>query len=114
MPLLGKSEKWIPTNINLYAGQQVRISASGTITFGPWGSWPFPPAGENKTAGGGSPAPGLYKNSLVAMAGGQPVYIGNAGTITAASDTQLYVASNDDFWVDNDGKWDLVIDVIHK
>jgi len=51
--------------------------------LGPFGSWKFTPAGENKIAGNGSPAPGLYKNSLVAPAGRTPVYIGNDNTITA-------------------------------
>ncbi|WP_299676674.1 hypothetical protein [uncultured Tenacibaculum sp.] len=105
-----KHQGWKSTGIEIKKGETVHITASGIITFGPWGSWPFSPNGEfNVTADHGAPAPGLTKNSLVAQAGGLPVFIGSAGTITAAQDTVLQIAANDNWSADNDGGWYLTV-----
>ncbi len=86
----GKHEGWKSTGIEIKKGQTAYITASGIISFGPWGSWPFSPDGEqNVIANNHSPAPGLTKNSLVAQAGSLPVFIGSSGSIKAAQDTVL-------------------------
>lgn len=111
----GKMAGWLNTGIQLYKGQQARIAATGSISFGPFGSWPFTPAGErNKLAVGSAPAPGLIKNSLVAKVGGTPMYIGDGALITSQYDGPLLVAANDEFTGDNDGSWNLVIEVFYK
>lgn len=111
----GKMGGWLDTGVKLYAGQQVRITATGKISFGPFGSWPFTPAGEaGKIAERGAPAPGLLKNSLVAVVGGGVIYIGDSKLITSQYDGPLLVAQNDNFAPDNDGAWNLVIEVFHK
>lgn len=110
-PLPGKTKGWVGTGVYLKQGQTARISASGLISFGPFGSWQFSPDGElNRFAQGGAPAPGLVANSLVARAGTIATYIGSSGEIAADRDAQLIVALNDDFPDDNDGHWMLTID----
>lgn len=111
----GKMGGWLDTGVKLYSGQQARITATGKISFGLMGSWPFTPAGEaGKIAERGAPAPGLIKNSLVAVVGGGVIYIGDGKLITSQYDGPLLVAQNDNFAPDNDGAWNLVIEVFHK
>ena len=111
IPIPGKTKGWIATGIYLKEGQKAMISASGLISFGPQGSWQFPPDGElTKFAQGGAPTPGLVANSLVARAGYSPIYIGSSGSITAERDVQLILALNDDFTDDNDGHWMVSIE----
>lgn len=110
LPLPGKTKGWLPTGVYLKPGETAKISASGLISFGPFGSWQFPPDGEmNRMAQGASPAPGMTANSLVARAGMGPIYIGSSGEITAERDAQIVVALNDDFPDDNDGHWMISI-----
>jgi hypothetical protein len=111
LPLPGKSKGWLGTGVYLKPGQSAKISANGLISFGPFGSWQFPPEGElTKFAQGGAPAPGLVANSLVARAGAGAEYIGSSGTITAARDAQVIIALNDDWPDDNDGHWMVTIE----
>jgi hypothetical protein len=111
IPISGKTKGWIATGIYLKEGQKAMISASGLISFGPWGSWQFSPDGElNRFAQGGAPAPGIVANSLVARAGYSPIYVGSSGSITAERDVQLILALNDDFPDDNDGHWMVSIE----
>lgn len=108
----GKWERWYPTGVLLLKDQQVEISASGIIKFLWGGNSPFYPSGElNRLAGNGAPAPGLIANSLVAKAGGEPLYIGNRLVISAKDDCELLIASNDDVWWDNEGAWNVTINV---
>lgn len=108
--LAGTKQGFQGTGIHLKAGQTANISAGGTITFGPFGSWPFSPDGEvAKAAGGNAPAPGLTANSLVARAGGEPQYIGSSNPITAICDCVLEFAANDDLAMDNGGYWTVSI-----
>lgn len=108
--LSGNYRSWLPTGIFMRAGQTAQITATGTISFGPFGSWPFSPSGqEDRAAGPNAPAPGLTANSLVARAGGEVQYIGASGTITADAAAQLELATNDDWTADNGGRWDVTI-----
>lgn len=111
IPLPGKTKGWLATGIYLKEGQEAKISGSGLISFGPFGSWQFSPDGElNRIAQGGAPAPGITANSLVARAGYSPIYIGSSGNITAERDAQLIIAANDDWSDDNDGHWMISIE----
>jgi serralysin len=110
--LPGKQEGWIDTGIDLYAGQLVDIRATGSISFGPFGSWPFGPEGENKNAGDNAPGPGLKANSLVGFTGKNPIYVGASRRIKADSDSRLQLAANDDLTGDNDGGWNIQIEVL--
>lgn len=106
----GKDQGWRSTGIEIKEGQTAYITATGIISFGPFGSWPFGPDGEeNAVADGSAPAPGKVKNSLVAQAGSMPQYIGASGQITAATDTVLQLACNDPWCGDNDGYWNVSI-----
>lgn len=63
--LAGSYRSWLPTGIFMRTGQSAQISATGTISFGPFGSWSFSPSGqEDHAAGPNAPAPGLTANSL--------------------------------------------------
>ncbi|WP_442264676.1 hypothetical protein ACSIGC_09965 [Tenacibaculum sp. ZS6-P6] len=106
----GKDQGWRSTGIEMKEGETAYITATGIISFGPFGSWPFSPEGEdNSVADGSAPAPGKVKNSLVAQAGSLPQYIGSSGQITAATDTVLQLANNDPWSGDNDGFWNVSI-----
>lgn len=108
--IFGKDQGWRSTGIEMKEGETAYITASGIISFGPFGSWPFGPDGEdNSRADAGAPAPGFTKNSLVAMAGSLPKYIGSSGQIKAASDCVLQIANNDPWTADNDGQWNVSI-----
>lgn len=108
--LAGNYQGWLPTGIFLRAGQIAQISATGTISFGPFGSWFFSPSGQqDRPAGANAPAPGLTANSLVARAGGEVQFIGASGAITADADGQLELAANDDWSADNGGYWNITI-----
>lgn len=111
--IYGKQHSWLNTNILLNPGERCIITAYGSISFGPFGSWPFDPDGENKIAGSNSPVPGLRKNSLVArVAWESPVFIGKNGTVQAANKGYLLIATNDDWVNDNDGHWNVHIEVM--
>ncbi len=111
--IYGKQRSWMDVGIVLYPGDRCRITAYGSISFGPFGSWPFDPNGENKVAGNGSPAPGFRKNSLVAKIGGDPaVFIGKDGMIHAINAGYLLIATNDDWVNDNDGFWNVHFEVL--
>lgn len=109
--IAGKSHGWVHTGIYLKEGKRAKISASGLISFGPFGSWQFPPDGEStRTAQGNVPGPGLTANSLLARAGYTPQYIGSSGELVAERDSALIIAINDDYTHDNDGFWTVFID----
>lgn len=114
LALYGKQPNWLNTGIELYQGQRARITATGTISFGPFGSWPFGPEGENKAADPSAPAPALLRNSLVAKAGPTPAYVGKDRMIQAQVDGPLYLAANDNFATDNDGAWNIHVQVFHR
>lgn len=108
--VFGKDQGWRSTGIEMKEGETAYITASGIISFGLMGSWPFGPEGEdNSRADAGAPAPGFTKNSLVAMAGSLPKYIGSSGQIKASSDCVLQIANNDPWTADNDGQWNVSI-----
>jgi hypothetical protein len=111
MPLPGRAPSWRETGIFLKTGERATISAEGSISFGPWGSWVFTPEGElDRLAGSGAPAPGEIANSLVARAGFTARYIGAKGEIVCERDSQLLIAANDDWARDNGGHWTVTIE----
>jgi hypothetical protein len=114
-------QPWTDTGVTLTAGQQVAITASGTIYVGALSN----SALDNETPNGqpwGGPncpmgvppynTPGLACWSLVGRIGtGAAFEVGNSLTFTAASSGELYLGVNDNNFPDNSGSWAVTITV---
>jgi hypothetical protein len=110
------SQAWTATGIELSAGDEVSIVASGEILWytGVCDTCTSTPVG------GGCPVDegnfvlgGVRCWSLLAKIGeqGAPVYVGDRGSFTASEAGELLLGVNDDNFVDNTGTWTAAVDV---
>jgi hypothetical protein len=110
------STEWNPTGIYVTAGEEVTISATGTVSIGnnicidgQNVSLETPGGDPNLTTaqiGGEFLAPCLIPYSLVGeVCGGTPFEVGAATTFTATSTGELFLSINDNNFTDNSGSW---------
>jgi hypothetical protein len=110
------SQAFTPTGIELSAGDEVSIVASGEIRWytGVCDTCTSTPVG------GGCPVDdgnfvlgGVRCWSLLAKIGeqGAPFYVGDQGAFTASEAGELLLGVNDDNFVDNTGSWTAAVDV---
>ena len=106
------SQAWTDTGLSLSKGDQVTITASGTIYIA--GSDPGKtPAGDpNCTASADFVAPGLPCWSLIGRIGnGAPFEVGTATSFSVARRGRLYLGVNDNYFPDNTGSWSAMVTV---
>ena len=106
---VASQQRWTPTSIVLNRGDVFAVKASGEISLrgadGPKSS----PGGTGET----DPAntmPGVATGALIGRIGaGQPFLIGNATSIAAPADGQLFLGVNDSNVSDNQGSYQVDI-----
>ncbi|MFZ0686474.1 MAG: hypothetical protein WAM89_13095 [Terriglobales bacterium] len=107
------SQAWTDTGTQVFQGQTYTIAASGMINYsGGNPSTVASPAGNGGICDQGScPAPGLPLIALVGKIGpaGIPFYVGNAKTLVAPADGELFLGVNDNYLPDNSGVWTAAI-----
>ena len=114
----GNAQRGVDTGIDLRAGDQVTISATGNVTAGRRAGVVSPDGGRPGLGGtllGTRPVPSAGVGALVGVilqSNGQssPVFlIGSQLALTAASDGRLYLLVNDDNYSDNSGSFSVQI-----
>jgi len=111
----GNQARGVDTGIDLRAGDQVIITATGNITAGPRAGV-VSPEGGRLSAGSifGTNARPLPTAGVGALIGyivssngqtSQPFYIGSQSTLTSPVDGRLYLMVNDDNYSDNSGSF---------
>jgi hypothetical protein len=119
-------QTWTGTGIALSAGEEVMVSATGTIDYGP-GNTPSSPAGyrfSQRVPRGGTcgtdayapgaapfPAPGVNCWSMLFRIGasGVPFPAGTKISFTSPVSGELYLGINDNAVSDNRGSWTATI-----
>ena len=108
----------LDTNIDLRAGDQVTITATGTVVAGRRAGEVGPDGGRSTGFGsivGTRPVPNAGVGALIGyirLSNGQvspPFFIGSQQTITASADGRLFLAINDDNYSDNGGSFSVRI-----
>jgi hypothetical protein len=118
---VSSSHTWTKTGLTLRTGQTVTISASGTMSLGPYIET-LGPAGKSRAAcaqlrklQGATqpfPAPGLDCWSLIGKIGSdQPFEVGSHTRFSATSDGELLLGVNDNRLDDNKGSWSATISI---
>jgi hypothetical protein len=103
------NQAWTDTGKYLNAGDDVTITAGGTVSMG--GGWPlYPPAGSGKDPNcggrGGFPAGDLPCWSLIGRVGDGPIFeVGIGAKIQAPNSGELLLGVNDNILGDNTGAW---------
>lgn len=115
----GNSRTGIDTGIDLRAGDQVTISATGNVTAGQRAGVVSPDGGRPGAAAifGAStrPVPTAGVGALVGLLrfpsgqAGQPFLVGSQLTFTAQADGRLFLLVNDDNYGDNSGSFSVTI-----
>ena len=105
------SSPWTSLGVALYAGQKLRLAASGSVTVA--AATQAGPAGTANTAAAGSVLPGAAQYGLVCRVGvGVPVFVGAASEITANDSGELMCGVNEtgpSAYGDNAGAWNVTI-----
>jgi hypothetical protein len=111
----GNQPRGVDTGIELRTGDQVTISASGSVTAGRRAGVVSPDGGRPSAAGvfGATTYPvpsagvGALIGYIVSSNGqtSQPFFIGSQATFTAPVDGRLYLTVNDDNYSDNSGSF---------
>jgi hypothetical protein len=111
----GNQSRGVDTGIDLRAGDQVTITATGNVTVGRRAGVVSPEGGRPGAAAvfGASAYPvptagvGALIGYIVSNSGqsSQPFYIGSQSTFTAPVDGRLYLMVNDDNYSDNSGSF---------
>jgi hypothetical protein len=113
----GNQQRGIDTGIDLRAGDQVTISATGTVTAGRRAGVVSPDGGRQGASAilGTYPVPnagvGALIGYIVSTNGqqSQPFLVGSQSTFTSPVDGRLYLLVNDDNYGDNSGSFSVRI-----
>ena len=110
---------WTDTGINVKAGQEIRLLATGTIhgCRGPKQDWAYGPWGPNGKLfkEGHHAAAGMRLFALIGKIGDRDFHVqfhvGAKATIKAAVDGRLYLGISDSYHSDNVGSFTVKVDV---
>ena len=108
---------WTDSGIDLAAGQQLTITASGTVLHNVAGNDGCDPAGEPGTSGHGANVIGCPNHaSLIAKIGdaGAPFLVGRALSVPAAAAGRLYLGVNDNDLSNNGGSYSADVSVTER
>lgn len=105
------SEHWTDTGVEVRSGQEIYFDASGQVTWGR--DRRDGPEGERGSPRNpGRPIPNRAGAALIGKVGGSgdPFFIGNDETaIRVRSSGRLYLGINDDFLLDNSGRFQVIV-----
>jgi Ca2+-binding EF-hand superfamily protein len=108
---VGGDRQWVDTGIDVQAGDNVAINASGQIRVARDGG-PMTAAGIDSGRTEGATIPNARVGGLVARFGNSPpVFIGESRTFRAPRAGRLYLGVNDNFFDDNTGQFNVTVDV---
>jgi Ca2+-binding EF-hand superfamily protein len=108
---VGGDRQWVDTGIDLRAGDQVSINASGQIRVARDGGL-MSAAGVASGRTEGATIPTANVGGLVARFGNSaPLFIGESRTFRSARSGRLYLGVNDSFFDDNTGQFNVTVDV---
>ena len=115
IPIYGE-QLWQDTNVELTAGEQYLVLASGGVTSS-HGSSPHDPDGVDFLGQGPYPdapddflAPGLLRWSLVGcVESGTPFQLGSSVVFSAPASGNLWLAFNDNWYIDNGGYYEVTV-----
>lgn len=108
---------WTDTGIDVAAGQQLTITASGTVIHDLAGNDGCDPAGEPGTAGHGANVIGCPDHaSLIARIGdaGPPFLVGRTYSAPASASGRLFLGVNDSDLGNNGGSYDAAVAVTER
>ncbi len=107
------NQRWTDTGINLTAGQTVVVDAQGTITLSAAANDTATPAGSRSgRRAPNSPVTQGPGGGLVARVGNGPAtFLGQRGSMRAATSGRLYLGINDDYLDDNSGEYRVNVTV---
>jgi hypothetical protein len=108
---VGGDRQWVDTGINVQAGDNVSINASGQIRVARDGGL-MTAAGIESGRTEGATIPNARVGGLVARFGNSPpVFIGETRTFRAPRAGRLFLGVNDNFFDDNTGQFNVTVDV---
>jgi hypothetical protein len=108
---VGGDRQWVDTGIDVQAGDNVAINASGQIRVARDGGL-MTAAGIDSGRTEGATIPNARVGGLVARFGNSPpVFIGESRTFRAPRAGRLYLGVNDNFFDDNTGQFNVTVDV---
>lgn len=106
-------ERWTDTGIFVRAGEVITLNARGTIQMSDNPNDIATPAGSSTgRLAKNSPIPTRSAGALLMRIGsGNPMVVGNRGSITAPATGQLFLGVNDDHLPDNSGEFLVTVNV---
>ncbi len=106
---------WTDTGINVKAGQEIRLLATGTIhgCRGPKRDWAYGPWGPDGKLfeQGHVAAAGMRLFALVGRIGGKEFHVGSNASITAPANGRLHLGVSDSYHSDNVGAFTVEVEV---
>lgn len=108
---------WTDSGVDLAAGQQLTITASGTVLHNVAGNDGCDPAGEPATSGHGANVIGCPNHaSLIGKIGdaGAPFLVGRALSVPSAAAGRLYLGVNDNDLSNNGGSYSADVSVTER
>ncbi len=108
---------WTDTGIDLAAGQQLTITASGTVLHNAPGNDGCDPTGEPATSGHGANVIGCPNHaSLIGKIGdaGAPFYVGRTYSVPSSAAGRLYLGVNDNDLTNNGGSYSANVTVTER
>jgi Ca2+-binding EF-hand superfamily protein len=111
--IVDSSVRWTDTGINVRAGETLRFDVIGQVRLS---DNPGDVADQGGTPSARRAANAPVRNApaggLIARIGnGQPVYVGERRAVRAPSNGRLYLGVNDDYLADNEGQYQVSIDI---
>src|SRR5262245_58935694 len=104
---------WSDTGIDVRAGQEIYLAASGVIRWGSGDRRDGPDGERNSPVGPGRPLPNRPAGALIAKVGAESsdlIFLGSQeGPIRMRSNGRLFLGVNDDYLNDNSGNFRVVV-----
>ncbi len=112
--IVPSTQRWFDTGIDVRAGDAIEFQASGTIRMStsndndsanPAGAW-------SGRRADNAPFRDRPAGALIGRIGnGNPIFMGEAGRISASNSGRLYLSVNDDYLQDNSGEYRVTLTV---
>jgi Ca2+-binding EF-hand superfamily protein len=105
-------ERWVDTGLTVQRGELITFNASGQVRLSADGNDVARPAGAlSGRHAAQAPLPSNLAGALIGRIGATEFAIGNQPSIRAPASGRLYLSVNDDHLADNEGAFEVFIDV---